>query len=922
LRLASSLGERAKMANPASSSASGPRPSLFWKLLVAFVVLAVLPLAVTGVVVAIQVDNVREQAEHTSRTYERRAERIATKVTEFLHQCEKDLKELAALERSNKTYVDFASRHTREIWIRSGSNQNMGESRRKIPIYREVSFSDTQGFEQVLIVRGRAMPPEQLRNVADPLQTTYKAEHYFHETMKMQPGEIYVSHLNGFHVNKIEQLGVDKIIPSLKRRNPQDKQIYRYLLYEILRTAGEVEYVDSFNEGGQPILVYRKPGQDTRVLVQAPPRVTPEEIQARELELKELIGQLAPEDTVEGTKYEGVIRFAMPVTDLSGNLEGVLSIALDHLHLMQFTQHVKAMEENATVFAGYRDADYTYLFDDQGWIITHPKFWNIRGVDRLGNSVPAYTEKTGKSEIRVGRTPVNLLELDWKMGEGYHAVVLETRSGHTGIATSKNLAGVLRTRVYSPIFYNTGQYAKYGIFGGVMMGTRVDKFIGLMRRISTQISARTEKVRQFLVWVIVGVLGLVSLLSVLLARGLVRPLRSLTRAARQIGDGDLDAIVPACGRDEIGELADSFRDMTQSLKQTIEKLERRNVELKKAQQKLIQAEKEKRRELQQEVDQLQKEVTRASFANMIAESPQMKKIQEEIVRISKSSATVLILGENGTGKELVAEALHRNSPRRDKKFVKINCAAFNENLLESELFGHVKGSYTGATSDRKGLFAAASGGTLLLDEIGDMSLAMQKKLLRTLQEGEIVPVGDTRVVKVDVRIIAATNRELPVLMQEGQFREDLYHRINVISITIPPLRERREDIMPMARFFLRKYCDKEDRSLLLFDTASEKFLEEYNWTGNVRELENAIERAVIRSRSQTLVVEDFQLAMQEQDLPEVVKGLEEGLTLEEVERAYILKVLENNGGNKKLTAKELEIGYNTLWRKLKKYNKT
>jgi transcriptional regulator with PAS, ATPase and Fis domain len=480
---------------------------------------------------------------------------------------------------------------------------------------------------------------------------------------------------------------------------------------------------------------------------------------------------------------------------------------------------------------------------------------------------------------------------------------------------------VLRTRVYSPIFYDTGAYSKHGIFGGVMMGTRVDKFITLMRRISTQISSRTAQVHRTIVWVLIGVLALVAMLSVLMARSLVRPIRMLTSAARQIGTGDLDTKVPPCGRNEIGVLADSFRDMTQSLKETIGQLERKNVELKKTQQKLLQAEKEKRRELQREVEELQKEVTRSSFSHMIAQSLPMKKIQEEIVRISRSSATVLVLGENGTGKELVAEAIHRNSPRRDKKFVRINCAAFNENLLESELFGHLKGSYTGATASRKGLFESADGGTLLLDEIGDMSLSMQKKLLRTLQEGEVVPVGSHQVIKVDVRIVAATNKDLQMLMSDGQFREDLFHRINVISIQIPPLRERRDDILSLARHFLKKFCDKEDKPDLQIDPAAESFLAEYRWPGNVRELENAIERAVIRSRGSTLWLEDFQLAVEEKDLPCVVEGTDKGMTLEEVEKAYILSVLDKNGGNKKLTAKQLGIGYNTLWRKLKRYER-
>jgi DNA-binding NtrC family response regulator len=904
------------------SGGGGFRHSLFWKLLGAFVMLAVLPLAATGILVAIQVDRVREQADHISRTYERRAECIATRVSDLLDRCESDLRRLAKLPRTDKSYTVFAARHKKSVWIRAGTDDQMQEERLEVSLYKEVSYIGANGMEKVLIVRGRPVPAERHRNVSDPRQTTYRSERYFPEAMKLDLGQIYVSRLTGFHVNKIEQLGIEKIIPRLKKKNTQDKQIYRYLLYETLRTAGAVEYVSSFEEGNRTVLVYRIPGESRRILVDSPLQVTPEELRARELELQELLGRLAPEDTVEGVRYDGVIRFAMPVAGPDGRKEGVVSIALDHLHLMQFTQHVKAMEDNATVFAGYRDADYTYLFDDQGWIITHPKYWNIRGVDRTGEPVLAYAAGTSKSAVLAGRTPVNLLVLDWKMGEGYHALILETRAGRTGIATSNNLAGVLRTRVFSPIFYSTGPYAKHGIFGGVMLGTRVDKFIKLLRQLNAQIATKTTQVRHTIIWVLSGVLAVVALLSVLISRGLVRPLRSLTDAARRVGAGDLNTPVPFCGRDEIGELADSFRDMTHSLKQTIDQLEQRNVELKKAQQKLLKAEKEKRRELQFEVNALQKEITRSFFAHMIAESPAMKKILEEIVRISKSSATVMILGENGTGKELVAEAIHRNSPRRDRKFVRINCAAFNENLIESELFGHVKGSYTGATSSRKGLFESADGGTLLLDEIGDMSPSMQKKLLRTLQEGEVVPVGSTQVTKVDVRIITATNKDLVRLMKAGQFREDLFHRINVITIKIPPLRERRKDVLPLVMHFLKSFCEKENKPHLVLDTAAEEFLVGYPWPGNVRELENAVERAVIRSRGSYLQVEDFQLAMEGKDLPCVVEGTEKSMTLEEVEKAYTQSVLEKNNGNKKLTAKQLGIGYNTLWRKLKKYNET
>ncbi|MBN2495062.1 MAG: sigma 54-interacting transcriptional regulator [Deltaproteobacteria bacterium] len=894
--------------------------SLYWKVLGAFFLLSVVPLLAVELVVSLQMEDVKELASRTSQLYEHRAQRIAGRVSDFLHACEQDLRALARLPKTPVAFTDFANSHKRPVWIRAGSNAAIVDERTTALLYKEVSFIEPSGQERILVVRGRPVEPEQLRDVSEPSNTTYRCERYFLEAMKREQGEIYVSHLNGFHVNRIEQLGIERLIPQLKNKDEQAKSIYRFLLFEMLRAAGEVEYVNSFRSEQGNVLVYKAAGREPHILVQEPERVAPEELQARELELKQLIDSLAPEDVVEGQRYDGVFRFAMKVAQPDGSPAGVVALGLDHLHLSQFSQHIKAMEEDATVFAGYRDADYTYLFDDEGWIITHPKLWNIRGLEADGKRlVPAYTGKTSRSEVMVGRIPVNLLQLDWKMGQGYHAVVLETRAKRTGLATSNNLAGVLRTRVYSPILYDSGDYAKYGIFGGVMMGTRVDKFIVLLRKMNADIARETTRLRQSIYFPMLFVVLLVMGLAVLFAHGLTRPIRSLGEAARRIGSGQLDTAIPDLGRDEIGDLARSFAEMTRSLKESIGELERRNLELKQAQSKLLLAEKDKQRQLQREVDQLQKEVARASFANMVGQSPQIRKVQEEIVRVASSSATVLILGENGTGKELVAEAIHRNSPRRDREFVRVNCAAFNDNLLESELFGHAKGSYTGASSARKGLFETADGGTLLLDEVGDMSLEMQKKLLRTLQEGEVVPLGSSRVIEVDVRILAATNKDLQARMREGLFREDLYHRLNVIAIHVPPLRERKEDILLLAREFCQKFAAKEDRPLPFFSPEAERFLLEYRWPGNVRELENAIERAVIRSRSRNLRVDDFQLVMDERDLPCVLDGVEKSMTLAEVEKAYIMSVLEKHAGNKKAAAKDLAIGYNTLWRKLKKY---
>ncbi len=898
------------------------RRSLFWRFLGAFLLVSVLPLLGVELLVGLQLADIREAVDETSRAYELRAERLAARIATFLRACEADLRQLAALPRTDEAYTRFAQAHTRETWRRAGTDDNPREERGPAPLYREVAFADAEGQEQVLVIHGRALGPARRRLIRDPAQTTFRSETYFQDALDQPPGELWVSHLTGFQLTKVEQLGIERLLAQLKDKDPQTRTLYRYLLCELLRAGGALEFSSSFQEKDRVMLVYRTPGEDSRVLVEEPREASPAQIQARELELKEFIKRLEPEDVVEGARYDGVIRFALAVRGPDGRPEGVVSMALDHLHLAQFTQHIKAMEEDVTVFAGYRDADYTYLFDDEGWIITHPKQYDIRGLDRLGRPVAPYTPRSLKAEVLIGRTPVNLLELDWKMGEGYHALVLETRAGRTGIATSNNLAGVLRTRVYSPIFYDRGVYKKYGIFGGVMMGTRVDKFIEVLRQINAAIGVRTQQARRAILGPMLAAIALVLLLSVAFARGLLRPIRALGEAARRIGEGELGAPIPETERgDELGELALAFGGMTRSLESTIQALEARAAELRTAQHKLLAAEREKQRALESELAELHQVVARASFAQMLGDSPAMQRLKEEIVRVAPSSATVLVLGENGTGKELVAEAIHRNSPRRDRRFLKVNCAAFNDNLLESELFGHLKGAYTGATASRKGLFEMADGGTLLLDEVGDMSLEMQKKLLRTLQEGEIVPVGSTRVLKVDVRLLAATNRDLAQRMREGAFREDLFHRLNVIQIRVPPLRERREDIPLLARHFIEKYADKEGRQALRLEGEAERFLVEYPWPGNVRELENAVERAVIRAIGDVLRPPDFQLESGESASPaagELDQALAESLTLDQLEQRYIEKVLTHCGGNKRAAARLLGIGYNTLWRKLKK----
>jgi two-component system response regulator HydG len=309
------------------------------------------------------------------------------------------------------------------------------------------------------------------------------------------------------------------------------------------------------------------------------------------------------------------------------------------------------------------------------------------------------------------------------------------------------------------------------------------------------------------------------------------------------------------------------------------------------------------------------------FGNIIGRSPSMRELFETLALVAPSDATVLIQGESGTGKELVANAIHHNSPRRDRPFVKVNCAALPETLLENELFGHEKGAFTGATGPKKGRFQMADRGTLFLDEIAEMTPATQAKILRVLQEKEFEPVGGSRTIRVDTRILSATNRNLEAEIAAGRFREDLYYRLNVVTVKVPPLRNRSADIPLLADFFLGRYAQKNHRNLKGIHPRTMDLLLRHGWPGNVRELENVVERGVIMAGGDRVGPEDLPGALQGNDRggPAKVPVLASGRSLKEVEKEMILKTLEDMGGNRTHTAAMLGISRRTLQLKLKEY---
>lgn len=326
------------------------------------------------------------------------------------------------------------------------------------------------------------------------------------------------------------------------------------------------------------------------------------------------------------------------------------------------------------------------------------------------------------------------------------------------------------------------------------------------------------------------------------------------------------------------------------------------------------------RHLQKENEILRTETRRSwSFSRMIGKSKAMKNVFDMVERVSYATANVLITGESGSGKEMVARAIHEHGPRSTKPFVAINCTAIPESLLESELFGHAKGSFTGAIQRKKGLFEEAHGGTIFLDEIGDMDLALQAKLLRVLQEKRIRPVGDTEYKDIDVRIISATHKDLPAAVRDGRFREDLFYRLSVIPIDIPPLRHRKEDIPLLANYFLEKYSAANNSKVKGFTPAAMEKLINARWDGNVREIENLVERLVVLANKEFIDIEDLPMVDSKNVDDFYGQAIADFPTIEQLEKRYIEYILKKTGGRKEKASQILGINRRTLYRKEREY---
>ncbi|NCD35066.1 MAG: sigma-54-dependent Fis family transcriptional regulator [Spartobacteria bacterium] len=334
-------------------------------------------------------------------------------------------------------------------------------------------------------------------------------------------------------------------------------------------------------------------------------------------------------------------------------------------------------------------------------------------------------------------------------------------------------------------------------------------------------------------------------------------------------------------------------------------------------------------ELRKQVETLKNNLgNRYAVTNMIGQTERMQQLKQQIIHLAPTFATILITGESGTGKELVARALHTESERSDQPFVAVNCGAFTETLLESELFGHEKGAFTGASQTHPGAFERADGGTLFLDEIGDAPLSVQVKLLRVLEDRIVTRVGGTKPFKVDVRILSATNRDLSEQVTEGNFREDLLYRLNIIELHIPPLRERRADIRALASFFISKACHDHGRVFQHIDDALFRKLEQGDWPGNIRQLRNTVEAAVLMAHTTELTDVDIRLQDEVQRTAQAPEGIQtaatglivnDDMTLEDVEKEMLIRTLERVDGNRTLCAHKLGISRRTILRKIQEY---
>ncbi|MDU0460972.1 MAG: cache domain-containing protein, partial [Geobacteraceae bacterium] len=423
------------------------RLTLFKKILTVTLLLSLLPLLASSLILMSNLESVNSRltAEigdtsdiQASESLQMRAQHVAETIADFLRQCESDLLFLSSTPLDNQTLLNFYITRRSEVWKRFGKTENIHEL---IPLYRSIAFIDKNGMERLVIRDGALLPSAELRDVSTPAGTEYKCEDYFSRISKLRYGEIYVSHLTGFHVSKQEQLA----------------------------------------------------------------------------------GAADPESAASGATYDGVFRFGSPQFDNKGNFNGMVVISLDHSHMMEFTQHIDPGRNFSTVFPSYKSGNYAFLFDDEGWIITHPKYWDIRGVTRNGIPVPAYNKNSSKADIDSGRIPFNLFKAGF-IHPNYPVVADAVRKHKTGYVDITNVGGSKKIMAFAPIPYETGDYSKYGIFGGVTIGFQVDQFHDAARKGSRLIHRELRGHRRVSALIILATAFIAGLSAWALSRGITRPL--------------------------------------------------------------------------------------------------------------------------------------------------------------------------------------------------------------------------------------------------------------------------------------------------------------------------------------------------------------------------------------------------------------
>lgn len=485
------------------------RLTLFKKIMAVTLLLSLLPMLVSSLILLSDLESVNTRLTteiadtsdiQASESLQMRARHVAETIADFLRQCEGDLLFLSSTPLDKQALLNFYTTRRSEVWKRSGATE---EIRELLPLYRSVAFINKSGREQLVIRDGLFLPPSELNDVSTPSGTEFKSEDYFSRIRKLRRGEIYVSHLTGFHVSKQDQLA----------------------------------------------------------------------------------GATDPENATGGKVYDGVIRFGSPQFDRHGAFNGIVVISLDHRHLMEFTQHIDPGRNFSRVFPSYKSGNYGFLFDDEGWIITHPKYWDIRGLDHTGRPVPAYSAISSQSDIEAGLIPFNLDQAGF-IHPNYPFAASEVRRHKTGYVDITNVGGAKKIMSFAPIPYDTGEYSRYGIFGGVTIGFQVDQFHDAARKGSRLIHRELREYRRVSAIIILVTALLAGFSAWSLSRGITRPLHQLTRGARSLAEGDTRSRVSVSSRDELGELANTFNFMSNeleirktSLLATLDELQRSRLEI-------------------------------------------------------------------------------------------------------------------------------------------------------------------------------------------------------------------------------------------------------------------------------------------------------------------------------------------------------